>query len=218
MLAICRARSSNCQVSLAALSDEATVPEQLCRCRYCSRLFPTFALCRAHEYRQHPQHHVPATGLVFCRHTHTHMVWTPCPLVACAIGLSGCNLAKHITKPQCPVLTGHCAPVTAAPPGLAPQAGTSTVTQVSPQPDLLQLDTIMPDTQITLPAESPSDMVSTPAQPAILPLVQRLEVQELLRRSHWHALLSLPLMRAELTHHCPFCRRGAWISLPSSAT
>ena len=120
------------------------------------------------------------------------------------------NLAKHISRNQCPVLAGHRPLVVCNPPGLpepltpfAPvqvETPASAVTQASPPS--------APQPGVQAPS-SGTRTVSVPssAQPLVLPLVQRSEVQDILRQSHWHDLLSLPLMRDELSHHCPFYRQ-----------
>ena len=183
--------------------------EQLYSCRFCSQYFATHALCRAHESRQHQQRSDLTAGPAFCRYTHGLDGMPTCRLCHHPFRKWG-NLAKHISRNQCPVLTGHRPLVVCNPPGLpepltpsAPvqvETPASAVTQASPPS--------APQPGVQAPS-SGTRTVSVPssAQPLVLPLVQRSEVQDILRQSHWHDLLSLPLMRDELSHHCPFYRQ-----------
>ena len=185
--------------------------EQLCGCRFCSRLFSTHVLCRAHESRQHQQHSAPTAGPVFCRYTYGLGGMPTCRLCRHLFRKWG-NLAKHITRNQCPVLTGHRPLAVAAPPGLDLQASPSEEVQAPPTAEVEArvnpLESGLPGSLTTAPRAPGTTLPSAePEEPVALPLVQRTNIPAILERSHWHDLLQLPELKEELQHRCPFCRQ-----------
>ena len=197
-------------------STSLACSEVLHHCRYCSECFSTHALCKAHETRKHKQMMPDQPGTVFCRYTHGLDGMPTCRLCGHPFRKWG-NLAKHIRGNQCPVLTGHRAPA-----GLV-AAGCTTTDPLARGVQIGVLDSRpAPADACVAPHGSPSqvDIPSRelPPQPAvdsptavpqveILPLLDRPSIRHILARSHWHALLDSQEVRAELQHHCPFCRQ-----------
>ena len=190
--------------------------EVLHHCRYCSECFSTHALCKAHETRKHKQMMPDQPGTVFCRYTHGLDGMPTCRLCGHPFRKWG-NLAKHIRGNQCPVLTGHRAPA-----GLVAAGCTATdplargvqigVLDSRPAPADACVAPRGSPSQVDIPSHElpPQPAVDSPTavpQVEILPLLDRPSIRHILARSHWHALLDSQEVRAELQHHCPFCRQ-----------
>ena len=116
----------------------AASSEQLYSCRFCSQYFATHALCRAHESRQHQQRSALTAGPTFCRYTHGLDGMPTCRLCHHPFRKWG-NLAKHISRNQCPVLTGDRPLMVCNPPGItAPSTPSAPVQVETPAPAVAQ--------------------------------------------------------------------------------
>ncbi|CAE7772472.1 pol [Symbiodinium sp. CCMP2592] len=164
-------------------------PEAILECRYCGETFSTYHLRRAHEARKHQARTPKQAVHTFDRFKHSIDGMPTCSLCKYPFR-KWSNLRNHIAKGQCPFLCSH-------------QIGTDTT---GPQLDsTTRSGTDLGSGPVTHPP--PPDNAATVPETPVLPLILRPHIVTILRTQHWHALLQLPELQLELTHHCPLCRQ-----------